>query len=372
MNSLQDVLNSYGSTYDEISASLGVKVETIEALLTGENVALGEARKVAEALGLSLSVLAEMRKSDSARDFEFFFRRANPKAPPKEIIDIKRYENLIGAASAFLDDGNNADWIGCFYEDRLADYEEMASFIRNEVLEVDLVSPLSNLPFLLDKIGVYSFVTRSTFFEGVSVYYSRRPYIFISPRFSGRMLFTLAHEFSHLLLHVDPGEDSGVFDEYREKDMPSFAESKMIEREADILASSLLLPARGVGLCLKKIREVLKSTDSENIGDIEILYLANIYGVSFEVAGYRLERLGVLPAGGTMALVQHIRKQHGSPEKRAEAAGLPARPEFKMPQIPISIVKSAIGKISAGEFSLGFVREKLELPIKSLMAANLG
>lgn len=373
MSGLKDVLYSYGRNYDEISASLGVSAGTIEALLTGHNVALGEAKKVANALGLSISALADMRKLDSGSDFEFFFRRANPKAPPKEIIDIKRYENLIEASSAFLgDEKYGREWIGCFHENNSGNYDEMADFIRENVLGVNLVSPLINLHGLLDKIGAYSFVTRSTFFEGVSIYYSGRPYIFISPRFSGRMLFTLAHEFSHLILHVNPKEDSGVFDEYRDRDMPSFPESKMKEREADLLASSILMPSRGVGQCLKKIREIIKNTDSESVGDIEILYLANIYGVSFEVAGYRLEKLGLLPVGGTSALAQHIRKGYGSPEKRAEAAGLPARPDFKIPQVPVSIVQSAISKISSGDFSLGFVREKLELPIKSLMAANLG
>ena len=82
---------------------------------------------------------------------------------------------------------------------------------------------------------------------------------------------------------------------------------------------------------LKKLRELAYRSADANVGDIEISYVARIYGTSFNVAARRCEDLGLLPRGGAASLYDELKQKHESPEKRADAAGVPPRTDMDFP-----------------------------------------
>ena len=121
-------------------------------------------------------------------------------------------------------------------------------------------------------------------------------------------------------------------------------------------ASNLLLPKAGVGIALRKIREI-HQIHQDAVGDIEILYLGRLFGVSFQVSARRCEDLGLLPSGGALSLYEQIKKEFVNPEKRAEQLGLPPRPEIKFPTLPRQVLEGAIKKVRTGEVSIGRASE---------------
>src|SRR5207244_12524452 len=112
------------------------------------------------------------------------------------------------------------------------------------------------------------------------------------------------------------------------------------------------MPARGVGIALDKIRSMQKRV-AEEIGDLEILLLSRIYGVSFYVAAKRCEDLGLLPKGGAASLSDVITKKYESTEKRAEQAHLPPRPPLEFPRVQEPSLTAALNKISYDDLTIG-------------------
>lgn len=179
------------------------------------------------------------------------------------------------------------------------------------------------------------------------------------------MLFTVAHELGHIVAHHVSGNNFAWFDPinlFGGIRQPR----RQVERYADAFASNLLLPKAGVGIALKKIREI-HQVRQDAVGDIEILYLGRLFGVSFQVAARRCEDLGLIPPGGALSLYERIRKEFGSPEKRAEQLGLPSRPEIIFPTLPRQVLEGAIRKVRAGEVSIGRASESLDVPMELIM-----
>jgi hypothetical protein len=83
------------------------------------------------------------------------------------------------------------------------------------------------------------------------------------------------------------------------------------------------MPRVAIGIALRSIRKIGRIT-SDQIGDIEIGYLARIFGLSFR----RREDLDLLPLGGAYALNQELIKRYRSAEKRGDELGLPRRSEY--------------------------------------------
>jgi Zn-dependent peptidase ImmA (M78 family) len=188
----------------------------------------------------------------------------------------------------------------------------------------------------------------------------------VSPRFPARMLFTLAHELGHLLAHRTSG-NGAVFE--RTSQISRRRAGPKVERFVDAFASILLVPDRGVGRALTQIRRTL-NVESSVLGDVEILLLARIFGVSFEVAARRCEDLDLLPEGGAVSLADQLKKDFGSPERRADELGLPPRPTITLPKVSHKLLKAAIEKIEAGELSAGWIADRIGIGIGELFAAN--
>jgi Zn-dependent peptidase ImmA (M78 family) len=242
----------------------------------------------------------------------------------------------------------------------------LADEFRLRFIPDRLDDPLLDLPEILIRLGVIIGRLETSRFEGASAVTDGYAFIFVSPRFSGRMLFTLAHELGHLIAHHKERR-AVVFD--RATQIGGRRHLTRPESFVDAFASALLMPASGVGKALRTIRKTLW-VQSEVVGDVELLYLARFYGVSFDVAARRCEDLGLLPRGGAISLADHIRELHGSPEKRAEALGLPARPTIYIPHASSNLLKTAVSQIERGNVSLGWVTDRLGCTANDIYAAR--
>src|SRR5205085_974958 len=109
---------------------------------------------------------------------------------------------------------------------------------------------------------------------------------------------------------------------------------------------------------------------SDQLGDIEVLLLSRIFGVSFVAAGRRCEDLRLLPRGGAQSLNDWLKKEFGSAEKRATSVGLPDRPQIDFPTFPKQLLDAALHGIRAGNLSIGKASSILGLSISDLLSLN--
>ncbi len=99
-------------------------------------------------------------------------------------------------------------------------------------------------------------------------------YISKSDGFS-RQAFTIAHEFSHFILHKNVDKD--VL--YRTEILMIDKQDKSEEQEANWLAAAILMPKEAVEIFWRRL------------GDVESL--AKLFGTSFSAMSWRLKNLGL-------------------------------------------------------------------------------
>jgi Zn-dependent peptidase ImmA (M78 family) len=360
----------------------GKVVKSVAAMIA----ASGRSRRtLAKATGISEVRLAEIVDENSDPTYEEL--RALAKAlktsvgalvaPPVEgkaavlfrshagIPETTRVSSRVDQILGMRNERNHLAWISKLPAEHStrADAEYAAQVFRSEFFGDDQFSPLLGLPALLDDMGVIVLLSEGERIEGASAIADGFAFVFLSPRFRPRMLFTCAHELGHLV--SNGGHDFGTVDE---PDTLAFAAKSTNgeERYCDWFASSLLLPKRGVGLALKKFREIHGVHDGD-LGDVDILFVSHVYGVSFFVAAKRCEDMGLLPRGGALALYRKLQDEHGSPEKRAAEAGLPERPSFELPKVPRALLGEVVSAIQGGELSIGKAASLLNVSIRDVL-----
>lgn len=369
MQGVKERLVLSGMTSRELSKKSGLGIERVEAILGGADLSLAELSALAKALGIKTSEFA--RNSDQAARTELLFRQSAPNAT-KSWESVRRISDQLSNCLQFTTPlFHKLQWLEPFkpVAETYDEAELLADKFRALYYREDFVSPIFGLPKLVtEELAVLLFIVPEDGIEGASAIVGGRAFIFLSPRtFKPRMLFTLAHELGHLVAGHLRGSEVACIDEANTLGTLSRSRAKS-EQFADAFASALLLPAKGVGIALTKLREVLKT--SGNLGDIEILYLSRIFGVSFEVAARRCEDLQLLPNGGARSLYEWLVKEHGSPEKRADSLGLPARPDIEFSNVPSELIDVAIDKIRTGELSIGKASSMLRMTIPQLYDYN--
>lgn len=224
----------------------------------------------------------------------------------------------------------------------LALASSMASSVRDALKVLD-IEPLFDLPVLLsEKLGIDTLVFESERVAGGCVLLNEGAFVLLPAKRRLSDLFVCAHELGHLLLlSLRNGQESAVVDVFH-KGISTVRNP--YEHFADAFARELLIPARGLAVGIQEIRKQFES--SGPIGDIELLYLSRVFGVSFLVMAKRCERLGLLPEGGAAALYKALMEQFGGPEKRADMLQLPARPIIQIALVPRSIQLAAIEEIT--------------------------
>jgi Zn-dependent peptidase ImmA (M78 family) len=245
--------------------------------------------------------------------------------------------------------------------------DRLAKLCRKSLYADREDEPAVDLPEILGGLdGVV--LTRLLFsrYEGVSLIAGNYCFVFVSPRFEGRMLFTLGHELGHILAHHKKGR-TALFE--RPSDIGTFGHGSRGEAFVDAFSSCFLLPDEGVGKALRSFREYYEIT-SPTISDFEILLLARFYGVSFEVAARRCEDLEILPKGLGYALAAKLKKEFGSPENRAAELGVPPRPRVRFPPVSGELAEAISQQITTGRISLGWATDRLGLSIGEVLAAH--
>lgn len=127
------------------------------------------------------------------------------------------------------------------------------------------------------------------------------------------------------------------------------------------------MPDQGIGAALRTIRETFSISLDAELGDIEIGYLARIFGVSFAVAAQRCENLELLPVGGAGSLVAALEKEYRSAERRGDQAGLPPRIPIIIPRISSTLLRALKAALDQESISIGFASEIFSLPPAQLI-----
>lgn len=370
MIDLQSLLDRFKLTPEQFVERANLSYDRVSELLSGEDASLAELRSIASAFKITLSDL--ISPGNKYQRINLMFRRDIPKERLVDEISIDRLTKKIENSIEILGtEGDRFLWKDYFvvHEESYEVAERCAERFREIFFGGDTVSPLLKLPEIVVRdLEVVLFVVQQTYIDGASACIDGQPFIFVSSRFPPRMLFTLAHEVGHLISHKGDPEGFATLD-WPSEDDGSSQNRKSAEAFANAFASCLLLPAAGVGVTLKKIRELAK-IEQDQIGDIELNFLSRVFGTSFEVAARRCEDLKLLPRGGARALYELIRKEYGSPEKRAQYLKLPPRPEIDFPIVPERLLISAIERIKSGAVSIGKASAMLGISISDIVSAH--
>jgi Zn-dependent peptidase ImmA (M78 family) len=341
----------------------------LEQLSTGADPSLAELRALAEALKVGLTDLAPLPKESRQAGVLFRGVTRNKQALEDTLVDT--LSRKMGYSLELLqpERAEQPWWTTAFATVPTDNPEALAFRFRQVFCSGDQVSPLLSLPqVLLTQLQMMLFVINTPHIDGASAYFSGVPFIFVAARFGPRMLFTCAHELGHMLAHHDPRADFATID--APEDIEPRRSPSRTESFAHTFASALLLPRAGVGIVLKKVRELAKVPADSAVGDAELLYVARIFGVSFEVAARRCEDLQLLPRGSAASLNKRIQEEYDSAEKRADALGLPPRAPVMFPSLPQTLLDAAVDKIRVGELSVGRASMMLGVSIAELFGAN--
>jgi Zn-dependent peptidase ImmA (M78 family) len=223
--------------------------------------------------------------------------------------------------------------------------ERLADLIRTR-LDLGPGLPATSLRELLEeRLAVKTFVLRvGGALSGASIYHERAGgCALVIAKTIPHMLFTLAHELAHLLVH----RETPIVDQ-------DFSTRTPKEKFANAFAAALLLPRSGV-------QEVFSSVyrSRSDLTDLDIIHMARHFGVSFEAILRRLQNLRLIARGGARTLLDAYKGSGTGPVRRAAEAGLrPQRSSWWDP-LPERYVFLALRAYRRQEISLGRLAEFL-------------
>lgn len=369
MSSVAEALRGLKIGTKEIADKSNLPLHRVEELLQGAKAALSELRAISAGLRVPMHVLAQGRRPSESTTLEPLFRSVRGATVDLDVT-LERIVTFVESALELLPTRLEVpNWLNKFDigPPTYGEADRISKQFRALTYRHSDDEPAFNLPAVLGQLdGVIVSRLLYSRYEGVSLIAGNYCFIFVSPRFQGRMLFTLGHELGHIIAHHESGGDA-IFE--RPGQIGTFGDRSRKEAFVDAFSSCLLLPDVGVGRALQAFREHY-GVRSRNLTDLEILLLARFYGVSFDVAARRCEDLGLLPPGAGFAISAQLKKDFGSPEKRAEHLGLPPRQQVVLPAISAHLAKSISRAIRPGTVSIGWVTDRLGLSIGEVLAIN--
>jgi Zn-dependent peptidase ImmA (M78 family) len=365
MSNFIDHIKNSGFSIETIAEKTGIPQQRLISIINGlTDPDMSEIRKISKILKLPTDFLIS---NERYKEINVLFRQAIKGERQKQKADLISY--VVGNAFSLIDDIEQKNSLANFpaLENTFNNARLLAGKFRELYCNGDFLTPLFQLPRIVsEELDCLLFVIDlGNDTDGASAIIKNVPFIFISPRFEPRMLFTLAHELAHILSHLGHGNYAKVDQHISELGRNRFKD----EGFANAFASELLMPEEGVGFALQSFRKRFQNKGP--ISDVEIIYLSRIYGVSFEAAAKRCEDLHLLPVGGAASLAEQIKKDFGSAEKRAEDIGIPDRPKIIFPKVSAILIQAAINKIKTGEISVGKASELLSISIDDLMKENV-
>ncbi|MBA2526607.1 MAG: ImmA/IrrE family metallo-endopeptidase [Pyrinomonadaceae bacterium] len=189
-----------------------------------------------------------------------------------------------------------------------------------QLMTVSDAEPLFNLPVLLVKtFSVFTVPIEQSDISGGCAIIGGMPMLFVSKMGDVDGLFRCAHQIAHVLALSNQADTASL-----DASQNELGRAKSpYEHFADNVALNLLVPTRGLGIALRQTRKLLRATGP--LGDVELLHVARIFGVSFLAVCKRCEQAKLLPEGGALALNRFLKEKFGSAERRAEELDLPPR-----------------------------------------------
>ena len=365
MQTIIDNLKSSGLSAQTLAKKSGLHPERIDSILQGSSEpTFNEIRKLSKALKVSSDFLVS--EPERFPEINLLFRQTYASGADKYRVD--RISYIIGNLFLLIDENYAVDSaLNNFpaLENTFDNARLLATIFRKIYCDGNFIEPLLHLPRIVSEdLRCILFVTDlGADTDGASAIINRVPFVFVAPRFEPRMLFTLAHELAHILSHHKAQLDFVKID----KKIVELGKSTFKEEAfANAFASELLMPEEGVGITLQTIRKHL-GIAGRPVGDVEIIYLSRIYGVSFDVAAKRCEDLNLLPRGGAVSLSDEIRKDYDSAEKRAQELNILERPKIIFPKAPSGLIQAAVDKINKGEISIGKASDILSIPFAEIL-----
>lgn len=369
MTVVADALKGLKISPQQIANRSSLPLDRVKRILAGDAAAISEVRAIAAGLRVPMHLLARTRPPSDAVGAGVLFRNTKRDDASYDLT-VEKVAAFVEAALEILPTRDSppawmAEWRTEERSYQAAD--ALAKRFRGMVYGDPENDPATDLIAVLGSLeGVIVGRLEHSRYEGVSLSAGNYCFIFVSPRFAGRMLFTAGHELGHVLAHHQNGH-AALFE--RPTDIGGFGRHSREEAFVDAFASCLLLPDVGIGRSLRAFREHYK-IESDSLTDLELLLLARFYGVSFDVAARRCEDLGLLPAGIGHALSKRLSAEYGSAEKRADALGLPARSGMPFPPVSPALADALSRRISLGEVSIGWAADRLGLSIGEIIASN--
>lgn len=354
---------------DEIASRTGLSTERVFEILAGAKVGLSELRALSRGLRIPLqSFAAGVRAIERNESTRLLFRSIGDVEgaldPTKEFV-----ADFVEAALEIMPARERLpDWLQnlSVKAETYREAERLAYEVRKIFFGDRFDEPIPDLAEVLARdASIIVGRLHLSRYEGVSLISGNYAFIFVSPRFLPRMLFTVAHELGHIVAHHTV--NYALFE--RPTEIQGFGSRRKAEGFVDAFASVLLMPERGVGQVLKKVRSLM-NISSNQIGDIEILLLARFFGVSFEVAARRCEALDLIPAGGARSLIEVLRRSHSNPEKRADEVGLPSRESIPVPILSDRLLEPLLRRLDEGVISAGWAADRFGVSINDIYAAH--
>jgi len=228
--------------------------------------------------------------------------------------------------------------------------EQLAIAFRS-ALNLNSVEPLIRLPLIIEAaFNIFLFPKSTGPFSGGCALVDGCAFLFLSKDLEPHhQLLVCAHELAHLLLIASRGSEEPLA--VLDPNAKAQAARTPIEYFADAFALQLLVPEEGLSRAASLVRSLVKAS-AHSIGDVELLYLSRIFGVSFLAIGKRCERAGMLPRGGAAALDNFLTLEFGDAERRAEDLDLPPRPTINIPNVPAPIEAATVQLIRNRELSI--------------------
>lgn len=195
--------------------------------------------------------------------------------------------------------------------------------------DVDDSEPFLSLPQNLNRMNIFVYPMPSVEIMSTCAILDDFAFIFVSnEKINIEGLYGIARQLGNLFVATmrkkSSAQDLVIFS--RGSDCPVYGK---YERFADYFALELLIPSKGLGIALQKIRHHFQ-VSNKALGDVELLYLSRIFGTSFSAICRRCERAQLLPRGGARALIRFLDQEFGGAEKRADLLKLPSRPQIAL------------------------------------------
>ena len=352
---------------DSLAGKTSLSRQRAGEIIDGAKASVSEIRDICSGLRLPIQIFSESESRQAYSELAPLFRSVRASSDDYDIT-VERISIFVEASLEILPKRTCLpDWLNLFphVEKTYEAADGLSKIARALIYPGDLDGPITDLGEALGNLdGIIVSTLGFSRYEGVSLIAGNYCFIFVSPRFSGRMLFTLAHEFGHLVSDHS-GEQFARFE--KAKQIGSFGENSRTEAFVDAFASCLLIPDTGLGKFLALAREHLDLT-TESINDRDILLIARFFGVSFEVAGLRLENLNLLKPGVTFALADYLRREFKSAEKRADLLGISPRESIAIPAISPQLSKALLAALKDGNVSIGWASNNFGYSIGEIFA----